>query len=155
MAQLIISEVLVKAIQREIESQSLYADLSRKVREPAARDAFNGLVQEEQQHQRFLEQYQRCEITDGALRGEQVIDYKIADYLDQPELTPDMKLQEVFLLAADREKAAHDLYLVLAKVHPWGQVRRLLEGLAMQELKHKQKVEQLYTEVAFPQTDGG
>jgi rubrerythrin len=31
----------------------------------------------------------------------------------------------------------------------------LLEDLAAQELEHKQKVEFLFTEVAFPQTDGG
>ena len=66
-----------------------------------------------------------------------------------------MKLQEVFLLAANREMASHDFYQSLAQIHPPGEVQRLLEELAAQELEHKQRVEFLYTEVAFPQTDGG
>jgi rubrerythrin len=40
-------------------------------------------------------------------------------------------------------------------VHPSGRVRSLLEQLASQELDHKRRVEFIYTEVAFPQTDGG
>ena len=35
------------------------------------------------------------------------------------------------------------------------ELKRLLERLASQELKHKQRVEFLYAEVAFPQTNGG
>ncbi|GAI40314.1 unnamed protein product, partial [marine sediment metagenome] len=46
-------------------------------------------------------------------------------------------------------------YLSLAQIHPTGKVKRLIEGLAAQELEHKQRVEFLYTEVAFPQTNGG
>ena len=82
-------------------------------------------------------------------------DYRIAEKLDQPEISPDMKLRDTFLLAANREKASHEFYLNLAQLHPAGEVRRLLEELAAQELGHKQRVEFLYTEVAFPQTDGG
>ena len=154
-AKLTLNEVLEKAIQKEIESQRLYTELSQKVSEQAAKDAFMSLFREEQRHQSILERYLYGEIKDGALKSGQVIDYKIAEHLDQPEVTPAMKLEDVFLLAANREKASHEFYLGLAEVHPPGQVRKLLEELALQELKHKQKVEFLYTEVAFPQTDGG
>ncbi len=153
--KLTLNEVLEKAIQKEIESQRLYTDLSQKMNEPATKDAFMSLFREEQRHQSILERYLHGEIKDGALSSRQVIDYKIAEHLDQPAVTPGMKLEDVFLLAANREKASHEFYLGLAEVHPPGQVRRLLEELALQELKHKQKVEFFYTEVAFPQTDGG
>jgi len=66
-----------------------------------------------------------------------------------------MKLKDVFLLAANREKASHEFYLSLARIHSTGEVKRLIERLAAQELEHKQRVEFLYTEVAFPQTNGG
>ncbi len=150
-----VKDVLKKAIQQEIESQRLYTNLSQKMTDQAAKDAFEQLSQQEKGHQKLLEQYLRGEIKEGALSSEQVIDYKIAEYLDQPEITFDMKLKDVFLLAANREKTSHEFYLSLAGIHPQGQVRRLLEELAAQELEHKQKVEFLYTEVAFPQTDGG
>ncbi len=58
-------------------------------------------------------------------------------------------------LADNRERASRELYLGLARIHPVGEVKRLLEELALQELEHKQQVEFLYAEVAFPQTDGG
>ena len=66
-----------------------------------------------------------------------------------------MELKEVLLLAANREKAAHELYASLAEIHPNGQIQHLLKDLADQELQHKRRLETLYTEVAFPQTDGG
>jgi len=153
--QLTLKEVLEKAIQKEVEARLLYVDLSQKVNNKAAEESFQELAQQEQGHQNLLEQYRRGELKDGALSSGQVVDYKIAEHLDQPEISPEMELKEVFLLAANREKASHEFYLSLARVHPAGEVKRLLEELAAQELKHKQRVEFLYTEVAFPQTDGG
>lgn len=153
--QLTLKELLEKAIRKEVGAQLLYTDLSRKVNNEAAKDALQDLVRQEQGHQKLLEQYLRGELKEGALNHEQVIDYKIAEGLDQPEIAPDMKLKDVFLLAASREKAAHEFYLGLAQIHPTGEVKRLIEELAAQELGHKQRVELLYTEVAFPQTDGG
>ena len=154
-AELTLEKVLRKAIQKEIASWLLYNDLSRKASQEAARDAFSRLAQQERGHQRRLEQYLRGEITEGALSSTQAVDYKIAEHLEQPKVYPDMNLKDVFLLAANREKASHELYLGLAAIHPEGEVRKLFEELAAQELEHKQQLEFLYTEVAFPQTDGG
>jgi len=153
--QLTLENVLAKAIEREIESQHLYQDLSQKMTDEAARDAFRQLSQEEEEHENLLRKYLRGELKGGALKREQVLDYKIAEHLEQPEISPAMELKDAFLLAANREKASHEFYLSLAGVHPAGEVRGLLEQLAAQELKHKERVEFLYTEVAFPQTDGG
>jgi rubrerythrin len=152
---LTVERVLKKAIQKEIESQHLYRDLSQRTTDEAAKDALRQLTQEEQGHENLLRKYLRGELKEGALEKEQVLDYKIAEYFEQPEISPGMKLKDIFLLAANREKASHELYLSLAGVHPSGPVKRLLEQLASQELEHKQKVEFLYTETAFPQTDGG
>ena len=155
MTQLTLREVLEKAIQKEVEAQHLYSDLGRKVTDKAAKDVFQELTLQEQGHQNLLEQYLRGEIAEGALSSGEAIDYKIAERLDQPEISSDMKLKDIFLLAANREKLSHEFYLRFAQIHPSGKVKRLIEGLAVQELKHKQRVEFLFTEVAFPQTDGG
>ena len=154
-SQLTVRKVLEKAIQKEIESQQLYRNLSQKMTDEAAKDAFRELTRQEQGHQALLEKYLRGELKEGALKREQVLDYKIAEHLEQPEISLRMELKDVFLLAANREKASHEFYLSLAGVHSSGQVKRLLEELASQELEHKQRVEFLYTETAFPQTDGG
>ncbi|MDP3879169.1 MAG: ferritin family protein [Dehalococcoidales bacterium] len=154
-SHLTLDEVLEKAVRKEIESQNLYTDLSHRVKEPAARDAFQEMVRQERRHQEMLERYRRGEFKEGALSRQGVIDYRIAEHFDGAEATPNMPLRDVFLLAANREKMSHEFYLNLAAIHPAGEVKRLLEDLAGQELSHKQRVEFLYTEVAFPQTDGG
>ena len=150
-----LKEVLARAREKEIESRRLYLDLSQKMKDTAAKDALQELAQQEQGHQNLLEQYQQGKLKEGTLSSEQAIGYKIVEHLGQPDISPDMKLQDVFLLAARREKASHELYLGLAGIHPAGEVKRLFEEFAAQELKHKQRVEFLYTEVAFPQTNGG
>ncbi len=154
-AQFTLKEILEKSIQKEIESQRLYSDLSHKMTDDAAKDAFRQLYQQEQGHQTFLEKYLRGEFKAGTLNRGQTIDYRIAEHFYQPEISPDMQLKDVFLLAANREMHSHELYLALAGLHPLGEAKKLLEELASQELEHKQKVEFLYTEVAFPQTAGG
>ena len=153
--QFTLKDILESAIRKEIDSQLLYTSLSQRVEDEAAKDTFQELVEQEKGHQDLLERYLRGEIKEGALSPKQIIDYKIVEHFDQPEITLDMKLQDVFLLAADLEALAHEFYLSLAEIHPAGEVKGLLEVLADQELKHKQRVKFLYTEVAFPQTSGG
>jgi rubrerythrin len=150
-----LQSVLEKAIQKEIEAQELYRNLSRTVTDDVARDMFRELSKVEKKHEELLRKYLRGELGEGSLKREQVLDYRIAEHLEQPPIKPDMKLSEVLLLAANRERASHELYLALAGEHPPGKVKTLLEELASQELEHKQRIEYLYTEVAFPQTAGG
>jgi rubrerythrin len=149
-----LDKVLQGAIKKEIESQRLYSDLSGRMKNPAARAAFEDLVVQERGHQEKLEQYRAGKLK-GSLSKDHVIDYRIADLVSGPDMSPNMDLKDAFLFAASREKASHELYTGLAVIHPEGEVRTLLLQLANQELEHKQRVESLYTQVAYPQTDGG
>lgn len=154
-AAITLKKVLEKAIEKEVGSQLIYLGLSQRVSQSATRDVFLELAQQEKGHQRLLEQYLQGKLKGGALSSRRSVDYRIAEWLDQPQMSPDMELKDAFLLAANREKASHELYLGLAQIHPGGRVKKLFEELAAQELEHKRRVEFLYTEVAFPQTDGG
>jgi rubrerythrin len=153
--QMTLQQVLEEAINKEVMSRFLYIGLRQRVHRTEVKEAFQNLAEEEENHQRIIEQYSRGKLREGVLDTGMVVDYKIAEHLDQPEITPTMDLQEVFALASRKEKASAGLYQSLAAIHPPGQVRQLLEKLAEQELGHAQRVEKLYTEVAFPQTDGG
>jgi rubrerythrin len=153
--QMTLKEVLEEAIQKEIMSRFLYIGLRQRVKKQASRDAFQSLAEQEELHQRILEDYLHGKFTEGCLSSGLVVDYKIAENLDQPEISPTMDMKDVFLAAAIKEKASHDLYTSLAGIHPNGHVKHLLEELANQELEHKNRLENLYNEVAFPQTDGG
>ena len=153
--QLTLHEVLEAAIRKEISSRSLYKSLCQRVQNQASKYALQTLAEQEEVHQHILEDYLNGKLKEGALKTSILVDYKIAECLNQPEISPAMEIKDVFLLAANREKASHDLYALLATAHPDGTAKHLLENLASQELEHKNQVETLYTEVAFPQTDGG
>jgi len=150
-----LNEVLEKAVEKEKASQLLYENLSQRMKNPVAQNAFRELAREEREHQNLLEQYRSGQLKTGTLSREELLDYKIAEHFDQPEISPDMQLKDVFLLAANREMHSYDLYTSLAAIHTLGEVKSLFEQLASHELKHKHRLEFLYTEVAFPQTDGG
>ena len=66
-----------------------------------------------------------------------------------------MKSTDVFLVAAHRELDSYNFYTGLAGLHPEGELKRIFLRIANEELKHKEKVEYLYANAAFPQTDGG
>jgi rubrerythrin len=148
-------EVLQEAIHKEVLSRFLYLGLRQKVRNQAAKDAFQTLAEQEEVHQRFMEDYLHGRIKEGALDSGTLIDYRIAQKLEHPDISPSMVLKDVYLLAAQKEKMAWEFYSGLAAIHPPGQIKDLLQELASQELQHKRRVELLYSETAFPQTDGG
>jgi len=147
--------ILKLAIKREITSQELYRELADRVAHTGTQYVFSLLIEQEKEHQFILEKYLHGGFSSGSLDLTHTIDYHIAEHLEQPEINTNMDLPAVFLLAANREKEAHEFYQELASLHLFGEPRSLLEKLADEELGHKRNVEQMYTEVAFPQTDGG
>jgi rubrerythrin len=155
MPELSIEDVLRKAIEKEIDSQNLYTELGQKMNEAAAKETFQKLTKQEKGHQQLLEQLLRGETGEGDLIRGHPVDFKITEHFEQSELSPNAELKDIFLVAAGREKAAHKLYLDLAQLHSSEEVKQLFNTLANQELQHKEKMEFFYTEVAFPQTDGG
>jgi rubrerythrin len=149
--QLTLREVMEEAINKAILLRFLYVGLRQRVKRQETKDAFQNLAEQEEVHQRVLEDYLRGKFKEGTLNPGLVVDYKIAEYLNQPEITPTMELKEVFRLTANREYAYYQLYLNLAAIHPNGHVKQLLEEMAAQELEHKSQVEALYKEFPNPQ----
>ena len=155
MADKQLSEILNTAIAREQEAYAFYMDIHNKVSDPSARETIAWIAEEEQKHEAFLNRYRSGELGADALRMTEVVSYKTAEYLDEPEMVDGMKREEVFLLASHREKRSYQFYMELAAMHRQGDVREMLEKMANEELRHKEKMEYLYANTAFPQTDGG
>jgi rubrerythrin len=115
------------------------------------------IAQEEKKHKAFLENY-RKEVTDPGpktFRITEVTYYKIAEHETEPTVEENMTRENVFLIAAHRELRSHNFYVALADAHPDGETKQMLLKMANEELKHKEKMEYLYTNAAFPQTSGG
>ena len=151
-----IDQVLSFAIEKEEAARAFYLRLVDLVSDDAAREALGFLADEEGKHKAFLERYRRGEIQQGALRLAEVVDYRIVEHLEEdPTPSGDLAPEQAFLLAAKREKAAYAFYHDLSRLHPEGEIKDLLERMANEEMRHKEKVEYLYANTAFPQTAGG
>jgi rubrerythrin len=150
-----VKAVIETAIQKEREAQAFYTNLYNLVEDAIARDALLFLVGEEKKHEQFLRDYLKGAYGANALRLDKVIDYEIAQYLDTPDIKKGMEAKDVYLVAAHRELNAYNFYKNLAEVHADGEVKELLLKMANEELRHKEKVEYLYSNTAFPQTAGG
>ncbi len=143
------------AIKREIEAFDFYRGLFDRVEDQSARYALEQLAAEEKKHREFLEAYRAGKLGGQALRLTEVIDYKIAENLEKPDIKKSLESKDVYLVAAFREQNSYAFYAGLAAVHPEGSVKDMLLRMANEELRHKEKVEYLYANTAFPQTDGG
>ena len=147
--------VIDVAIEREEEAYAFYMDLHDRVNDPTARDTLEFLAREEQKHRDFLIAYRDGRVAAGGLRMTESVDYKIAEHLDEPDIEKDMESKDVYLVAAHRELSSYNFYRSLADIHPNGEVKDVLLRIASEEMKHKEKVEYLYSNTAFPQTAGG
>ncbi len=144
-----------KAITREEEAFAFYNDLLSKVDDPTAKDALKFLADEEKKHREFLVSYRDGKVGGEKLRMSEVVDYKIAQYIDAPDIDKDMQSRDVYLVASHRELNSYNFYKGLSEMQPDGEVKDMLLRMANEEMKHKEKVEYLYANTAFPQTQGG
>jgi rubrerythrin len=150
-----LENLLDKAIMREQEAFDFYSKLGNNITDPTAKDALQFLAGQEKKHKEFLVSYKSGNTGSGALRMSEVIDYKIAQYLDKPDIKKDLDTKDIYLVAAHRELNSYNFYKGLADIQPAGEVKEMLLKMANEEMKHKEKVEYLYSNTAFPQTQGG
>ncbi len=150
-----ISELVETAIRREEAAYTFYMDLREKVVDKSVKEILEWIAGEEGKHKKFLINYRGGGYSKEALRMSDVVYYKIAEHQKEPEIETTMRSEDVFLLASHRELRSYNFYMALAKVHLEGDIRELLMKIANEELKHKEKMEYLYANTAFPQTAGG
>lgn len=150
-----LSEVIDLAIQREEEAYEFYKNILIKLEDTTIKDTIEFIANEEKKHKAFLVNYRKGDYGSDALRMTAVVDYKISEYLEEPEITKETKREDVYLIAAHRELRSHRFYTELANMHDANNVKEMLLKMANEELKHKEKMEYLYANTAFPQTAGG
>lgn len=143
------------AIEREEDAFRFYMDIHGKVQDPAARETIQWIAGEEQKHKAFLVKYRQGNFGASGLKLSDVVYYKIAEHQKEPEVKVNMNSSEVYLVASHRELRSHQFYTALANQHTAGEGRDMLLKMANEELKHKEKMEYLYANTAFPQTSGG
>jgi rubrerythrin len=150
-----IADIVDLAIQREQEAYQFYMGIHRNLDDASVRDTVEFIAREEMKHKAFLVGYRDGDYGSSSLRMADVVDYKIAEYLEEPEITQDSSSQDVYLIASHREGRSHLFYTELARMHQASEIKSMLLKMANEELRHKEKMEYLYSNTAFPQTSGG
>ena len=140
--------IVARAIANEESSAAFYRQAAGRVSDLVTREALEGLMRDEIDHKRILEEFRS-----GArpLPAGNTSGGSLVESLGSPDFTTEMSPADAFLLAARKEKLAVEFYENWAKLYADGPERELLLKLAEVERRHKAKVEDLFTNAAFPE----
>jgi rubrerythrin len=138
------------AIEREVESYTYYRTTSEKVKDAYLKKIFADLAGDETKHREFLQGLLAKE--PKQLKISATKDYKISDTLKTPPLSADLKPIDGIVLAIKKELEAMQMYTQLAEAQTDTEQRNLFTDLAAMERGHKARLEDIYTNMAFPES---
>jgi len=142
-------EAIIKsAITQEEMSHAFYRRLAGLVSHPETKDTLEYLAKEELEHKAFL---QSCFTPHGCTLAGEAQNVHLAEMLEAPAIGSDLSPKEALVIAAKREEGAYHFYQALAALQPPGEIQAFLNKMAKVELQHKEKVEYLYDNAAFPE----
>lgn len=141
--------IISNAIEREIEAYTFYRMVREKVTDENLKNLFNELAGEETKHRKILEGFLTKE--PGKLGFDTKRDYKIAQTLETPPLSADLKPLDGLIIAIRKELDAMLMYTQLASLSVDPEQIELFESLAAMERGHKARLEDIYTNMAFPE----
>jgi rubrerythrin len=142
--------IISKAIEREVESYTYYRTTSEKVKDAYLKKIFADLAGDETKHREFLQGLLAKEPKQLKISASK--DYKIADSVKAPALSPDLKPIDGIVLAIKKELEAMQMYTQLADAQTDPEQRNLFTDLAAMERGHKARLEDIYTNMAFPES---
>ena len=140
--------IINNAITQEELSHEFYLRMAALVSPGETKETFRYLAQEELEHKGFL---QSCFTSQGCKLVGHPQNAHLAELLKAPEISEGMSPKEALIIAMKREEGSHRFYRTLAGLQPPGEIRDFLEKMAQVELSHKEKMEYLYDNVAFPE----
>jgi len=139
-----VEEILDYAIDQEQQAADFYENLAGRVEKGGMKEILLEFSAEEQRHKQRLLAVKSGE---HELTPEQeVLDLKISDYLVEVEVSDNISYQDALIIAMKRERAAYELYTDIAAKVPESHLKEVLEGLAIEEAKHKLFFEAEYDE---------
>lgn len=142
-------KIIADAIDGEVDTYSFYRTVSGKVKDPALKSIFADLAGEETKHRAYLQTL----LTKGrdALHFSESVDYRVADSTATPALSPTMKPLQGLVVAIKKELDAMQMYSQLANASSEPEQKMVFQQLANMEKGHKARLEEIYTNMAFPE----
>jgi rubrerythrin len=141
-------KIITFAITNEIEAYDFYKAVSDKVKDVGLKKTFAALADEEAKHRILLESF-----TTGAkqIHFDESKDYKVSKSIEKPKLSISMKPVDAIALAVKNEEEAMDMYTQMASCSADAEQKKMFQSLANMEQGHKVKLEETFTNMAFPE----
>ena len=145
----IFKKIVDMAIANEIEAWGFYQAASEKIKEPHLKEMFQGFAREEKGHELLL----RNLLSRGtmSLNFKETTDYKVAETVDEPRLSLDMKPADAIALAMKKEERAMKEYNWLAEQCEDAAEKKVFLDLAAMERGHKLQLEEMFVDIGYPE----
>ncbi len=143
-------QVIKDAIQGEIGARIFYEEVSQGLKDDYLKGIFQDFAKEEGKHEVMLTKILNQEnITASHFNCDK--DFKVAETIEMPEVTPEMDLKNAIALAMKNEEIAMKKYTALAENCEDPELKLVFQDLASMERNHKFKMEQNFVDVAYPE----
>ena len=149
MDQIEFERLMALAVKREVDAHEFYRDVAGRVENVSVKKIFEDLADQEMQHHDLLEKF-RLEPT-GAVKFTAPPDFKVAETVDDVELSLDMKPADAIALAMKKEQQAVEFYASLAGMSDDGSIQEVFANLANMERQHKHALENVFVDIGYPE----
>lgn len=146
-----IEKLFSLALSRELEAHEFYREVSRRSKEPAVKELFAELSEQEMQHHDLIERFRQDPTAIMKFKAPKG-DFKLAEATPQPRLSTTMKPADAIALAMKKEQQAAEFYQQLAASSQDSALSQAFVSLANMELEHKRRLEDAYVQVGYPET---
>jgi rubrerythrin len=141
-------QLINRAIGKETQARTMYEIYAEKVQDNQGKRLLKELAQEELGHKQTLEKIDPER--PGSFMTQKISTAEFVEF-SQPELTKESTMQEVLRYAIAEEMQAFSFYTSLAEQAADSTLRNLLNKLALEEEKHKEKLERMYDDIYQPE----
>ena len=141
-------DLIHEAMDQHELARDFYHRMAHRVAHADTREMFEYLGKEAEENKARLHQ---CLTPEGCPVVPSVHDLHLAEHLKVPEVTEELSPKEALAVAIKRSEGLCRFYQSLLELQLEGEIRRRLEYLVRAESGHKEKLEDIYDTVAFPE----
>lgn len=146
-------DILDFAIEKEIEAEKFYTELSNEETFSSARTFLEEFAGEEKKHQDLLKKFKKNREVLDTYKFKWITDIKRSDYLVDIPYKKGMPYADTLRLAMKREEKALKLYNELLENADDNALKKILKMLCQEEAKHKSILETIYDDHMAEQGD--